>query len=260
MAVKMAHAVKNDLGTARGGKIGDPSGTEVTYGKWYAKNKNGQTWTYYIQVLDPVLAEKAARMAEQIVDNPGIGYGQESDLRGTLYIEAKKHGNVTEIWATCDCSSMILAIFALLIPGFSPSGSTATMLKNFQQFPELFRVHRDEEHLFSDDCAQRGGVYLRVGHVAMILSNGPKADVSPLPEEEEPMPTKVICQIIMDGIKLWCNVRESPSKDSRKVGIARAKEIFDVFAIEDEWYAIDFHGRLAYVFYDLASEIREGNV
>lgn len=263
MSVDIMHAVSNEFGKARGGKVGDPSGKEVTYGKWYAKNSRGQTWAYYIEILDPVLAENAARMAEQIVDNPGIGYGQEGDLRGTLYSVAKANGgNVTTIWATCDCSSMILAIFALLVPGFSPYGSTATMLKNFQKFPSLFRIYADQEHLFYDDYATRGGVYLRTGHVLMVLSNGRKAGTTfPEEDEDDSLPASApICKIVMDGIKEWCNVRQGPGTDTKIIGHAKVNEVFDVYTVLDEWYCIDYRGKRGYIYYELASEKREGNV
>lgn len=260
MSVAIMHAVANEFGTARGGQVGDPSNKEVVYGKWYAKNRNGQTWAYYIEVLDARIAEAAARMAEQIVENPGIGYGQEGDLRGTLYTEALKHGNVTDIQATCDCSSMILAIFALLIPGFSPKGNTGSMLTNFQKFPNIFRIYRDPEHLFYDDYAKRGGVYLRVGHVLMVRSNGRKARTSSIPEMPVPVPAPVLGQVVMDGIKQWCNVRSGPGKENPKIGIAKVNEVFELLGVDEEWYHINFHGRDGWVFYEFASEMLKGNV
>lgn len=269
MAVKIAHAVANEFGTIKGGKVGD-QGNEVRFGKWYARNKKGAAWTCRIRPRDPSMAERAAQMAETVVLNQGIGYGQEGELRNTIYDEAiKAGGDLSQITATCDCSSMLLTIFALLIPGFPHIGNTSSMAAQFARFPKYFEISRNEQDLDTDLYAKRGDMFLRVGHVLIVLSNGAQSGVSvaptapayaqpePEPEVHEDTP---ITHIIMDGIKKWCNVRSGPGTEYDKIGIAKVNEIFDVYETLDEWYRIDFHGKPGWVFYEFASEMLEGNV
>lgn len=255
MAVNIAHAVANEFGTAKGGAIGDQK-NEVRFAKWYAKNDKGAVWTKHIRPLDSAIAEKAATMAEIIVRNQGIGYGQEGELRNTLFEEARKPGaDLRTIRATCDCSSMILAIFALLIPGFSYQGATGNMENNFKKFPKMFQISANPTLLETDLYAKRGDIYLRPGHVLIVLSNGNKAG---RPAVVPPILSKD--KIIMDGIKQWCNVRSGPGTENPKIGTAKVNEIFTMYGVEEEWYAIDFHGRRGYVYYEYASEMLEGNV
>lgn len=259
MAVDIMHAVANEFGSAKGGAIGD-QGNEIRFGKWYAKNKNGATWTHRIRPRDPVIAERAARMAEIIVLNQGIGYGQDAELRNTLYTEAIKPGaDLSRIVATCDCSSMILTIFALLIPGFPHVGSTATMAAQFGKFPQHFEISANEQVLGSDLTARRGDIYLRPGHVLMVRTNGRQADAVAVPVMES-LPLLTGKKIIMDGIKKWCNVRSGPGKENPKIGIAKVNEVFELLGVDEEWYHINFHGRNGWLYYEFASEMLKGNV
>lgn len=259
MAVDIMHAVANEFGTAKGGAVGDQA-NEIRFGKWYAKNDKGATWALHIRPRDPAIAERAAQMAETIVLNQGIGYGQEPELRGTLYDEAiKAGGDLSRIRATCDCSSMILTIFALLIPGFPHVGNTAAMFEIFAQYPQHFILSRDEQMLGSDARARRGDMYLRKGHVLMVRTNGRQAEspLVPVIVESPPMGDK---KIIMDSIKMWCNVRSGPGKENPKIGIAKVNEVFELLGVDEEWYHINFHGRDGWVFYEFASEMLKGNV
>ena len=259
MAVDIMHAVVNDKGTTKGGVIGDQA-NEVRFDKWYAKNKNGATWTHRIRPRDPAMAERAAQMAETVVLNQGIGYGQESELRNTIYTEAiKAGGDLSKIRATCDCSSMILTIFALLIPGFPHVGSTGTMAAQFGKFPQYFEISADEQVLGSDLAARRGDIYLRPGHVLMVRTNGRQAEAVAVPVTPT-LPPAGDKRIIMDGIKHWCNVRSGPGTENLKIGIARVNEVFDLLGAEEEWYHINFHGKDGWVYYEFASEMLEGNV
>lgn len=257
MAVDIAHAVSTEFGTAKGGQLGD-QGQEIRFAKWYAKNSRGATWTHRIRPRDPAMAERAAQMAEIVVRNQNIGYGQEAHLRNTIYDEAiKAGGDLSRITATCDCSSMLLTIFALLIPGFPHIGSTATMAAQFGKFPQYFEISADEQVLGSDLTAKRGDMYLRPGHVLIVLSNGRQAEVSTPPVMPPPAGTK---QIIVDGIKMWCNVRSGPGKENPKIGIAKVNEVFELLGVDEEWYHINFHGRDGWLYYEFASEMLKGNV
>lgn len=263
MAVEVMHAVANEFGTTTGGAIGDQD-NEIRFAKWYAKNSKGATWALHIRPRDPEMAERAAEMAETVVLNQGIGYGQESELRNTIYDEAiKAGGDLSRIRATCDCSSMILTIFALLIPGFPHTGSTATMFDIFPRYPQYFALSKDEQMLGSDLRARRGDIYLRKGHVLMVRTNGRLADTEPVvitPSVPAPSPASGKNRIIMDGIKKWCNVRSGPGTENPKIGVAKVNEIFERLGVEEEWYHIDFHGRDGWVYYEFASEMLEGNI
>ncbi len=70
---------------------------------------------------------------------------------------------------------------------------------------------------------------------------------------------EVVCQIIVDGINEWCNVRSGPGLENSKIGKAYVNEVFDVFAVEEEWYKINFHGVIGYIYFELVSEVRDGN-
>jgi len=69
----------------------------------------------------------------------------------------------------------------------------------------------------------------------------------------------VVGQIVVDGIKEWCNVRSGPGLENSKIGKAYVNEVFDVYGIEEEWYKIDFHGVVGFIYYELVSEKLEGN-
>ena len=260
MAVDIAHAVANEFGTTKGGQIGDQS-NEIRFAKWYAKNSKGATWSLHIRPRDPRIAELAAQMAETVVRNQNIGYGQEADLRNTIYTEAiKAGGDLSCIKATCDCSSMILTIFALLLPGFPHIGSTATMPSIFAKFPQHFILSKDEQFLDTDLRAKRGDIYLRTGHVLIVLSNGRQADSTPISGSPVAEMPSTNARVIMDGIKRWCNVRGGPGMENPKIGIAKRNEIFTLYGVDKEWYHIDFHGKEGWVYYEFASEMLKGNV
>lgn len=256
MGVEIMHAVANEFDKAKGGAIGDQA-NEIRFGKWYAKNENGATWSLHIRPRDPAIAERAAQMAETVVLNQGIGYGQDSELRNTLYDEAvKAGGDLSRIRATCDCSSMILTIFALLIPGFPHIGNTASMFEIFARYPQHFILSKDEQMLGSDLRARRGDIYLRKGHVLMVRTNGRQADVATVVAPAASAGLKVV----VDGVKKWCNVRSGPGTENPKIGIAKVNEVFDLLGVEEEWYHINFHGKDGWVYYEYASEMLKGNV
>ena len=55
------------------------------------------------------------------------------------------------------------------------------MLSAFKKSGE-FNIYTDSTHLSTDKLARRGGIYLRVGHTLMVLSNGSGVG------EEQPVP------------------------------------------------------------------------
>jgi uncharacterized protein YgiM (DUF1202 family) len=69
----------------------------------------------------------------------------------------------------------------------------------------------------------------------------------------------VVGQIVVDGIKKWCNVRSGPGTENSKIGKAYVNEVFDVYGVEEEWYKINYHGKVGYIWYELVSEKLEGH-
>ena len=84
----------------------------------------------------------------------------------------------------------------------------------------------------------------------------------PEPEEQpdNPAAESAVCQIVVDGIKKWCNVRSGPGLECDIIGRAKKNDVYDAFGVDEEWYRINYNGRIGYIFGDLVSEIREGNV
>ena len=111
--------------------------------------------------------------------------------------------------------------------------------------------------LGSDRTARRGDIYLRPGHVLIVVSNGSQVDTTPV---EIPRADASVPRIIVDGIKRWCNVRSGPGTENPKIGIAKVNEVFDLLGVEEEWYHINFHGKDGWVYYEYASEMLKGNV
>ena len=82
------------------------------------------------------------------------------------------------------------------------------------------------------------------------------------PEEQadNPADEPVVCRIVVDGIKNWCNVRNGPGLECDIIGRAKKNDVYDAFGVEEEWYRINYKGRIGYIFGDLVSEVRKGNV
>jgi hypothetical protein len=170
MAVKIGHARQDENGNARGGQPGDQTGKEILIQNWY--NRDGG-WGVYLECKDDSLADKFASFMEQICNNDNFGYDQ--DDRKTGYYAIVAAGSIAGAEASeFDCSSLVYA--CILLSGITvPLGSTHSMEKTLLA-TGMFTAYHDAAHLTSADYAKRGGIYLAAGsHVAMVLSNGPKA-------------------------------------------------------------------------------------
>lgn len=104
---KIAHAVKNELGTVTGGAMGDNNGMEIVVQDFFEHD-----WTLLFRPIDRAVAEKMALDARKIAANDCVGYGQGSD-RYTMYLAAKRlnwdFGAINKPCAT-DCSQMIATL------------------------------------------------------------------------------------------------------------------------------------------------------
>jgi hypothetical protein len=252
MSIKSGHAVMDEFGKTVGLTPGDQTGKEITVAKWYAKNKSGRTWKYYLECTDRAMAERAAVYMEQICADSAFGYTQDPVRRWDGYRSIVANGGVVSgARGDFDCSTLIFTCFILAGADIEPDGYTGNLRTRFLASGK-FKSYSDTAHTGSDALATRGGIYLRDGHVLMALEDG--NGVVTVSSE------KVVGRIIVDEVKKWCNVRSGPSLEHTIIGRANKNDTFDVYGVEEDWYRINYKGSVGYIFGDLASEIMEGNV
>lgn len=252
MSIKIGHAVMDELGKTVGLTQGDQTGKEITVAKWYAKNKAGRTWKYYLESTDRAMAERAARYMEQICADSSFGYTQDPVRRWSGYRAIVANGgDVSGAHGDFDCSTLIFTCYILAGLKIEPDGYTGNLRSRFLATGK-FRSFSDTAHLGSDALATRGGIYLRDGHVLMALEYG-NGDAPAVSE-------KIVGRIVVDNIKKWCNVRSGPSLDHTIIGRANKNDVYDIYGVEEDWYRINYKGGIGYIFGDLASEMMPGNV
>jgi len=173
MRIKIGHASIDENGNIAGGKVGDQTGRELCIRSWYDKPFN-----VYLECNDAKLAEKAAKLMEQICANQNFGYDQDQRLTG--YNSIKKYG-IEKASGEFDCSTLISTIYKLLGLNISESNTTST-LRQALIATGKFNVYTDAKHVGSDSYAMRGGIYLSEGHhVVMALENGINYNPYPVP-------------------------------------------------------------------------------
>lgn len=252
MSIKIGHAVMDELGKTIGFTPGDQTGKEIAISTWYAKNKAGRVWQYYLECTDPAMAERAAQYVEEICADNAFGYTQDRVRRWSGYRSIVSNGGVVAgASGDFDCSTLIISCFILAGLDLEPDGYTGNLRAKLLA-TGMFKSYSDSAHIGSDSMATRGGVYLRNGHVLMALEYGNGA----VPASIE----KVVGRIIVDEIKKWCNVRSGPSLDHTIIGRANKNDVYDIYGVEEDWYRINYKGSAGYIFGDLASEVLEGNV
>ena len=171
MAVKIAHAVGDENGKARGGKAGDQTGKEILVANWY-KRTGG--WEVYLECTDKALAKIAADFAVQIANDDSFGYDQDQRTTGLKAIQAAGSiGDAAE--SELDCSALVFA--AYILAGLEIEvGYTGNLEARFLA-TGLFIAHRESKYLTSGDYATIGGIYLTSGkHTAIVVTNGSKSD------------------------------------------------------------------------------------
>ena len=246
MAVKIANAVRDENGGIAGGEVGDQDKLEVRVQKFYVKG-----WTHVFRPKNPAMAEAIAAFMEKAAANDRIGYSQ-SDRLGLARSLAANGGDVSKAEGDCDCSSLVCLACKTSDADVPDSLATGTMYAAFKKSGQ-FEIITDAAVLTSDAYAKRGDIYLRRGHTFVVLEDGAKAGTVTAG-------SKVVGQIVVDGVVSWCNVRSGPGQENRKIGKAYKNEVFDLYGVEEEWYKVDFHGTVGYIYFDLASEVLPGNV
>ena len=247
MAVKIANAVRDEYGGIAGGEVGDQDGLEVRVQKFYVTG-----WAHVFRPKDPAMAEAIAVFMEKAAANDRIGYSQ-SDRLGLARSLAVNGGDVSKAVGDCDCSSLVCLACKTSGANVSADLATGTMVAAFKKSGQ-FEIITDAKYLTSDAYAKRGDIYLRRGHTFVVLENGAKAGAVAAAD------CKVIGRIVVDGVNNWCNVRSGPGTENRKIGKAYKNEVFDLYGVEEEWYKVDFHGTVGYIFFDFVSEILPGNI
>ncbi len=255
MSIQIGHAVMDELGKTIGATPGDQTGKEIALSTWYAKNKSGRVWKYYLECTDADMAECAARYMEQICADDSFGYSQGKTQRWDGYRSIKANGGeVSGAGGDFDCSSLVISCYILAGLNMAPTGYTGDMHTRLMATGK-FKSYSDSAHLGTDRLAKRGGIYLRSGHTLMALEDGSGADIASGTSD-----LKVIGKIVVDEINKWCNVRSGPGMEYTIIGKARKDDVYSVYGVVEDWYMVDYNSSVGYIFGDLASEVLPGNV
>ena len=171
MCIKIGHASIDETGKVSGGKSGDQTKKEICIRSWYNK-----AWNIYLECTDPIIANKAANLMEQICTNDNYGYDQSERLSGYFSI-IKNDGKVAAGKGEFDCSSLVATCYKLAGLNVSPSNTTRSLKQAFLSTGK-FKVYSASSYLTTDKYAKRGGIYLSEGsHVVMALENGKINDI-----------------------------------------------------------------------------------
>ena len=258
---RIAHAVRGDGGGIDGRIPGDQDGREVRIQTYYAKNDAGKPWTHVLRARDPDLAERIAVNMTTLAENENIGYSQKR--RMTWFNSAKSQGgNIAKAAGDCDCSSGVSGGTQLAGGKVKANLATSNMLQGFQSSGQ-FEILTDAKHLTSADFLLRGDILLRQGHTAVIIDNGAEAARQDDPDDET-LPDGKTFRLLVDdyyvadgieyGVKEWCRVRKGPTLDDDILGKAYRGEIYEAYGFSEDWYQINYHGRVGYIYKTFVSE------
>ena len=234
MAVKIGHAVMDEDGGILGINEGDNTGKEVAFSTWYAKNKKGVGWSFYIEAKSAELREGLARFIESACKNDGIGYSQPN--RTGLEDALKKGASVDTAEGDVDCTSLIF--IGLRACGLDVAIGYSGNMYQLLAKTGAFDIYTDADHLTTDKLAKRGGIYLRYGHALTVLEDGAGA----INEEAEIDPPYVL---VLGSV----NVREQAGTDGRLIYTAHKGEKLPFGEIDDDtgWYAVETPKGLGFI-------------
>ena len=255
MSIRIGHAVMDELGKTIGATPGDQTGKEIAISTWYAKNKYGRVWQYFLECTDSAMAERAAQYMEQICEDNAFGYSQDKTRRWDGYRSIITNGGkVSGARGDFDCSTLVISCYIFAGLNISPDGYTGNLRSKLLATGK-FKSYTDSAHTDSDKLAKRGGIYLRKGHTLVVLEDGNSARGM-----LETSGLKIVGKIILDEINKWCNVRSGPGLEYTIVGKAKKNDTYNVYGVVEDWYQIDYNGTIGYIYGDLASEVLPGNV
>jgi hypothetical protein len=178
MSIKIGQASIDEHGHIAGGAVGDQTGREINIKVWYQHTPD--PWNVYLECTDPILANKAADIFEQICNDPNYGYDQNQRWTGYFAI-VSNHGKIAGAKGEFDCSSLFLAAYILAGLKAEPEGYTKT-IKDILVGTGKFKAYTDAAHTSSGRYAKRGSGYLCEGHhILMVLGDG-SGDKNPYKE------------------------------------------------------------------------------
>lgn len=238
MATKIAHAVGDENGKARGGKAGDQTGKEILVTNWY---KRSGGWDVCLECTDEQLASDAADIAVRIANDDSFGYDQ--DQRMTAYKAIMAAGGDIESASDSELDCSVLVFIAYKLAGLDIEiGYTGNLESRFMATGK-FIAHRESKYLTSGDYAKKGWIYLTKGkHTAIVVTNGSKSDSydESIPDETDgsgeadeidPPYVQIIGKV---------NVRSSPEVlPDNIIHVARNEKLpFEEFDDDTGWYGV----------------------
>lgn len=148
---------------------GGSTPNNCSIGPWYYGN-----WDLYLDPLDPVLAEQAAKLAEQICTSGNFQCSLQARWSG--YASILKHqGNIDQASGSFDCSSFVLSVYLLAGLDIDEAGYTGNMGQLLES-TGLFRVRTDKTAVTTPSQAHRGGIYVNTNEFCVIaLERGEQA-------------------------------------------------------------------------------------
>lgn len=248
MTVRLGHAVMDEYGKngKDGSQIGDQTGKEIAVRDWYA---SGSGWQYLLVCTDSEMADRAASYMEQICADRNFGYSQKAGQRWSGYKAIVANGGkVKGARGDFDCATLCISCYILAGLNHAASGYTGSMCASLMATGK-FRSHEDTQHLSSGDYAKRGALYLRRGHVAMALNDGPLAggaipiigSAPPVNEEVQPPPNEEVDGPSVRVIGGNVNVRTGPGTLYPVLFTAHRGDTFPFGEVDDDtgWYGIE---------------------
>lgn len=174
MAVKIAHAAKDENRKYKNGISGDQTYAEVYITNWY-----NRPWNCVIRFKDAVAREKVAYAMERACNNNLIGYDQNQ--RNTLLSLARNVGydpGLVKTPCETDCSALVsLACMYAGIPEsalvFSGNSTTTHTMRARLNTTGRVDILTQSKFLSSDKYLLRGDILLNEkAHVAVAISDG----------------------------------------------------------------------------------------
>ena len=261
---RIAHAVHDEKGGIDGaipGDQGKKGNEEVCIAQYYAKNDAGKPWAQVLRARDSTVAERIAGNMTVLANNNKVGYSQKHRMDAFNSIK-KNGGDISKASGDCDCSSGVCGMTQLAGGNVKPNLATGSMLAGFKASKQ-FDILTDAKYINSADYLRRGDILLRLGHTAVILDDGAKADQPDAPDDDA-LPDGKTFRIVVDdyweaegktyGVKDWCRVRKGPTLDDDILGKTYRGEVFDSYSFAEDWYKINYHGRVGYIYKQFVSE------
>jgi hypothetical protein len=169
---------------------------------------------------------------EQACANDNIGYDQSNRLSCWVQAEANKW-DLSKITTKCECdctSLMAVCIKAAGIDIDKAMTDVAIVLKT-----NKFVALTNPQYLTSGDYLKRGDLLESKDHVAICLTNGPKANV-PVPPEPKKEEFKVIGKAVA---KDYMNIRSGATTSASIYGTISPKTTVQVIEVlSSGWYKI----------------------